>query len=173
MFLLVVFAVSLGAGLLGSLLGLGGGIIVIPVLTLLLHVDIRYAIGASIISVIATSSGAAATYGHVSFVVSDTGIGISGAIGLVGFTGASVALADGADVPGIAAHMGQHNGHMGGGPGTTQGTDTGPYHDQMQAAAATALGITVDDLNTQLTAGKTILWGPNNPSGSLPRVFVV
>jgi len=61
-FLLVVFAISLGAGLLGSLLGLGGGIIVIPALTLLLHVDIRYAIGASIISVIATSSGAAATY---------------------------------------------------------------------------------------------------------------
>src|SRR3954465_639016 len=50
------------AGLLGSLLGLGGGIIIIPVLTLLLHIDIRYAIGASIVSVIATSSGAAAAY---------------------------------------------------------------------------------------------------------------
>jgi uncharacterized protein len=50
------------AGLLGSLLGLGGGIIIIPVLTLWLHIDIRYAIGASIVSVIATSSGAAATY---------------------------------------------------------------------------------------------------------------
>ena len=62
LFLVTVFAISLGAGLLGSLLGLGGGIIVIPALTLLLHVDIRYAIGASIISVIATSSGAAATY---------------------------------------------------------------------------------------------------------------
>src|SRR5919199_236665 len=40
----------------------GGGIIIIPVLTLWLHIDIRYAIGASIVSVIATSSGAAATY---------------------------------------------------------------------------------------------------------------
>lgn len=61
-FTLVTFAVSLGAGFLGALLGLGGGIIVVPALSLLLHVDIRYAIGASIVSVIATSSGAAAPY---------------------------------------------------------------------------------------------------------------
>lgn len=46
----------------GALLGLGGGIIVVPALTLLLGIDIRYAIGASIVSVIATSSGAAAAY---------------------------------------------------------------------------------------------------------------
>ncbi len=52
----------MGAGILGSLLGLGGGIIVIPALTLLFKIDIHYAIGASIVSVIATSSGAAATY---------------------------------------------------------------------------------------------------------------
>jgi uncharacterized protein len=63
-FTFVVWALfaSYLAGLLGSLLGLGGGIIIIPVLTLWLHIDIRYAIGASIVSVIATSSGAAATY---------------------------------------------------------------------------------------------------------------
>jgi uncharacterized membrane protein YfcA len=61
-FTLVTFAISLVAGLLGSLLGLGGGIIVVPALTLLLKIDIRYAIGASIVSVIATSSGAAAAY---------------------------------------------------------------------------------------------------------------
>jgi len=61
-FVLVVFALSVFAGFLGSLLGLGGGIIVVPALTLLLGVDIRLAIGASIISVIATSSGAAAAY---------------------------------------------------------------------------------------------------------------
>jgi uncharacterized protein len=61
-FTAAVLAVSLGAGLLGSLLGLGGGIILVPVLTLLLKVDIRYAVGASIVSVIATSSGAAAAY---------------------------------------------------------------------------------------------------------------
>jgi len=46
----------------GSLTGLGGGVIIIPMLTLLFGVDIHYAIGASLISVIATSSGAAAAY---------------------------------------------------------------------------------------------------------------
>jgi uncharacterized membrane protein YfcA len=61
-FNLVCFFISVIAGVLGSLLGLGGGIIVIPALTLLLGIDIRYAIGASIVSVIATSSGAAAAY---------------------------------------------------------------------------------------------------------------
>ncbi len=59
--LLVAFG-SLLAGLLGSLTGLGGGVVIVPFLTLLFHVDIRYAIGASLISVIATSSGAAAAY---------------------------------------------------------------------------------------------------------------
>lgn len=59
---LLIFLISLGAGLLGSLLGLGGGIIVTPALTLLFGLDIRYAIGASIVSVIATSSGAAVAY---------------------------------------------------------------------------------------------------------------
>src|SRR6266705_5973813 len=62
LFVLTVAGISLLAGFLGSLLGLGGGLIVIPALTLLLHVDIRLAIGASIVSVIATSSGAAAAY---------------------------------------------------------------------------------------------------------------
>src|SRR6185437_1808336 len=51
---------AVAAGALGSLLGLGGGIIVIPALTLLLKIDIRYAVGASIVSVVATSSAAAA-----------------------------------------------------------------------------------------------------------------
>ena len=62
LFFLTVGAISLVAGFLGSLLGLGGGLIVIPALTLVLHIDIRLAIGASIVSVIATSSGAAAAY---------------------------------------------------------------------------------------------------------------
>jgi uncharacterized membrane protein YfcA len=53
---------SLAAGFLGSLTGLGGGVVIVPLLTLLLKVDIRYAIGASLVSVIATSSGAAAAY---------------------------------------------------------------------------------------------------------------
>jgi len=59
---LLVGVGSLAAGLLGSLTGLGGGIIVVPMLTLLFHIDMRYAIGASLIAVIATSSGAAAAY---------------------------------------------------------------------------------------------------------------
>jgi uncharacterized membrane protein YfcA len=58
----VVFAGSIAAGLLGALTGLGGGIVVIPMLTLLFGVDIRYAAGAALISVIATSSGAASSY---------------------------------------------------------------------------------------------------------------
>jgi hypothetical protein len=59
---LLVAAGSVTAGLLGALTGLGGGIIVVPMLTLLFHVDMRYAVGASIVSVIGTSSGAAAAY---------------------------------------------------------------------------------------------------------------
>lgn len=58
----MVFLASIAAGVLGSLLGMGGGTIVIPVLTLFFKIDIHYAIGASIVSVIATSSGAAAAY---------------------------------------------------------------------------------------------------------------
>src|SRR5580704_5041382 len=57
-----VFAVSALAGFLGSLTGLGGGVVVTPALTILLGVDLHYAIGASLVSVIATSSGAAAAY---------------------------------------------------------------------------------------------------------------
>lgn len=61
-FTAIVATGSFAAGLLGALTGLGGGIIVVPMLTLLLGVDLRYAIGASLVSVIATSSGAAAAY---------------------------------------------------------------------------------------------------------------
>ncbi|MDR7417763.1 MAG: sulfite exporter TauE/SafE family protein [Armatimonadota bacterium] len=53
---------GVGAGVLGALFGLGGGIFLIPALTLLFHVNIKYAIGASLVSVIATSSGSAAAY---------------------------------------------------------------------------------------------------------------
>jgi uncharacterized membrane protein YfcA len=57
-----IFAISLAAGFVGALAGVGGGIFVVPALTLLFGVDIRLAIGASIVSVIATSSGSAAAY---------------------------------------------------------------------------------------------------------------
>jgi len=61
-FTLVVWIISALAGFLGALTGLGGGVVVVPALTLALGVDIKYAIGASLVSVIATSSGAAAAY---------------------------------------------------------------------------------------------------------------
>src|SRR5271157_3598761 len=53
---------SLLAGFVGALTGLGGGVVIVPALALLFHVDLRYAIGASLVSVIATSSGAAVSY---------------------------------------------------------------------------------------------------------------
>ncbi len=61
-FTAVVWALSVLAGFLGALTGLGGGVVVVPALTLAMGVDIKYAIGASLVSVIATSSGAAAAY---------------------------------------------------------------------------------------------------------------
>lgn len=57
-----ILILSIAAGVFGSILGLGGGIIITPALTLLFGIDIKYAIGASIVSVIATSSGAAVAY---------------------------------------------------------------------------------------------------------------
>lgn len=61
-FTLLIWLGSLLAGFLGALTGLGGGIIITPLLALVFGVDIRYAIGAALVSVIATSSGAAAAY---------------------------------------------------------------------------------------------------------------
>jgi len=61
-FSLLIGAASLLAGFLGSLTGLGGGVVIVPVLALLFKVDIHYAIGASLVSVIATSSGSSAAY---------------------------------------------------------------------------------------------------------------
>ncbi|WP_346352918.1 sulfite exporter TauE/SafE family protein [Azotosporobacter soli] len=57
-----ILLISMSAGIMGAILGLGGGIIMTPALTFLFGVDIQHAIGASLISVIATSSGAAIAY---------------------------------------------------------------------------------------------------------------
>src|SRR6476646_3354609 len=62
LFFLLVLTASIAAGLIGSLVGLGGGVFVVPLLTLVFGLPLHEAIGASIISVIATSSGAAAAY---------------------------------------------------------------------------------------------------------------
>lgn len=61
-YLLVMFLVAIVAGLVGSIVGVGGGILVVPALTIGFGVPIEYAIGASIISTIATSSGSASAY---------------------------------------------------------------------------------------------------------------
>jgi uncharacterized protein len=58
----LVWMISLLAGFPGALTGLGGGVVLVPALALLFGVDVRYAIGASLVSVIATSSGSAAAY---------------------------------------------------------------------------------------------------------------
>lgn len=90
-FTLVVFAGSLFAGFLGSLTGLGGGVVIVPLLTVALGVDIRYAIGASLVSVIATSSGAAAAYLKEGFTNMRVGIFLEVATTSGAILGASVA----------------------------------------------------------------------------------
>lgn len=59
---LLILMAAFGAGMLGALTGLGGGVVLVPLLTLVFHIDIRYAAGASLVAVIATSSGAAAAF---------------------------------------------------------------------------------------------------------------
>src|SRR5205814_10385229 len=61
-FTFLSWAGSLIAGFLGGLTGLGGGVVLVPLLTIFFHVDLHYAIGASLVSVIATSSGSSAAY---------------------------------------------------------------------------------------------------------------
>ena len=82
---------SLVAGLLGSLTGLGGGVVIVPLLTLVFGVDIRYAIGASLVSVIATSSGAAAAYVKEGYSNIRIGMFLEIATTLGALAGASVA----------------------------------------------------------------------------------
>jgi uncharacterized membrane protein YfcA len=83
---------SLIAGFLGALTGLGGGVVVVPMLTLLFHVDIRYAIGASLVSVIATSSGAAAAYVREGYSNIRIGMFLETATTVGAVVGAAIAL---------------------------------------------------------------------------------
>lgn len=62
LFIIGMFIAAMAAGMLGALAGLGGGILIVPILTIGFGFDIRIAVGASIVSVIATSSGAGAAY---------------------------------------------------------------------------------------------------------------
>jgi len=91
-FSLLIGACSLVAGFLGALTGLGGGVVLVPLLTVLFHVDIRYAIGASLVSVIATSSGAAAAYVKEGFTNIRIGMFLEIATTVGALLGAFVAL---------------------------------------------------------------------------------
>jgi uncharacterized membrane protein YfcA len=62
LFIFLLALASVAAGFLGALTGLGGGVIIIPLLVLAFGIDIKYAVGTSLVAVIATSSGAAAAY---------------------------------------------------------------------------------------------------------------
>jgi uncharacterized protein len=88
----ILAGASVGAGFLGSLTGLGGGVIIIPLLTLGLGIDIRYAIGASLVSVIATSSGSAAAYVREGFSNIRIGMFLEVATTLGAVGGAAIAL---------------------------------------------------------------------------------
>ena len=77
--------------MLGALTGLGGGLVVVPMMTLLFHVDLRYAIGASLVSVIATSSGAAAAYVREGYTNVRAGIFLEVATTVGALTGAALA----------------------------------------------------------------------------------
>lgn len=87
----LVWAGSFAAGFLGALTGLGGGVVIVPLLTSVFGVDIRYAIGASLISVIATSAGSAATYIRAGFANLRLGMFLEVATTLGSFVGATLA----------------------------------------------------------------------------------
>jgi len=88
---ILIWLGSLVAGFLGSLTGLGGGVVIVPLLALVFGVDIRYAIGASLVSVIATSSGAAAAYVKEGFSNIRIGMFLEMATTLGAFAGAALA----------------------------------------------------------------------------------
>ncbi len=90
-FTVILLAAALLAGFLGSLTGLGGGVVIVPFLTLVFGVDIRYAIGASLVSVIATSSGAASAYVREGFSNIRIGMFLEIATTLGALTGAFLA----------------------------------------------------------------------------------
>jgi len=89
---LLLFIGSIAAGLLGAVTGLGGGVILVPLLTIIFKADIHYAIGTSLISVIATSSGAAASYVKEGFSNIRIGMFLEVATCCGAITGAFVAM---------------------------------------------------------------------------------
>jgi uncharacterized membrane protein YfcA len=97
-FTAVIWVGSLLAGFLGALTGLGGGVVIVPLLTLVFHVDLKYAIGAALVSVIATSSGAAAAYVKEGYSNVRVGMFLEIATTIGAISGAGLALYLKADV---------------------------------------------------------------------------
>jgi uncharacterized protein len=97
-FTVLIWFGSLAAGFLGGLTGLGGGVVIVPLLTLVFGVDIRYAIGASLVSVIATSSGAAAAYVKEGYTNMRIGMFLEIATTVGALVGAGIAVWMSADV---------------------------------------------------------------------------
>lgn len=88
---LIAFLVSIGAGGFGSLVGIGGGLIIVPVLSTLLGYDIKVAIAASLIGVIATSIAASGHYIATGIADRRLGVTLLVATALGGLTGGFVA----------------------------------------------------------------------------------
>lgn len=92
LFISLLLLASIGAGFLGALTGLGGGVVLIPVMVLLFGVDLKYAVGASLIAVIATSSGAAAAFVREGFTNVRIGVVLEVATVIGAVLGATIAM---------------------------------------------------------------------------------
>jgi uncharacterized membrane protein YfcA len=88
----LIFVGSVLAGFLGALTGLGGGVVIVPLLTVVFGVEIKYAIGAALVSVIATSSGSAAAYVREGYSNVRVGMFLEIATTIGALTGAAVAV---------------------------------------------------------------------------------
>ena len=91
-FTLILLLGAYCAGLLGSLTGLGGGVVVIPLLTLVLGVDFHYAVGAALVASIATSSGSGSAYVKEGITNIRLGIFLEIATAIGAVCGAAVAI---------------------------------------------------------------------------------
>lgn len=100
-FSLLLLGGSCVAGFLGALTGLGGGVVIVPLLVIAFGVDLRYAIGASLVSVIATSSGAAAAYVREEFSNLRVGMFLEMATTIGAVCGATLAALLDANVIGV------------------------------------------------------------------------
>jgi uncharacterized protein len=90
--LLLLVAVAIGAGLLGALIGVGGGIVLVPILVLVFGVEIHLAIAASLVAIIANSCGAASTFVDEGLTDLRTGMFLETATSVGGLAGAIVAV---------------------------------------------------------------------------------